>query len=158
MVSKSPNWGCFPSKWPFMAYKCGLLTTYKSWDDPPSSFSQQLLTNCYWEGCQPKTISSDHINIWDANSYQLPIKVLVLFRFQMAIHGLLMGVILTTYKSWDDPPSREYDCGSKTQRPCGRHLAALSDTWRHSHTVPGVEPSANSPEPVPKNCRLDLLS
>ena len=29
---KSPNWGCSPSKWP----KWGLLTTYKSWDDPPS--------------------------------------------------------------------------------------------------------------------------
>ena len=25
--------------------------------------------------------------------------------FQMAIHGLKMGVILTTYNTWDDPPS-----------------------------------------------------
>ena len=28
-----------------------------------------------------------------------------LFLFQMAMHGLDMGVIPTTYKSWDDPPS-----------------------------------------------------
>ena len=29
-----------------------------------------------------------------------------LLPFQMAeLHGLQMGVILTTYKSWDDPPS-----------------------------------------------------
>ena len=32
---KSPKWGCgTPYKWPFMAYKWELLTTY--WDDPPS--------------------------------------------------------------------------------------------------------------------------
>ena len=29
--------GCSRSKWPFMAYKWGILTTYKSWDDPPST-------------------------------------------------------------------------------------------------------------------------
>ena len=37
MVSKSPKWGYSPYKWPnSMAYKWRLLTTYKSWDDPPS--------------------------------------------------------------------------------------------------------------------------
>ena len=27
MVSKFPKWGCSPYKWPFMAYRWGLLTT-----------------------------------------------------------------------------------------------------------------------------------
>ena len=29
-----------------------------------------------------------------------------MFPFQMAIHGLYMGVILTPSKSWNDPPSK----------------------------------------------------
>ena len=35
MVSKSPNWGCSPSKWPEWLINGGyqLLT---NWDDPPS--------------------------------------------------------------------------------------------------------------------------
>ena len=34
----SPKWGCQPlPNGHSMAYKLGLLTTYKSWDDPPSS-------------------------------------------------------------------------------------------------------------------------
>ena len=33
---------------------------------------------------------------------------------QMAeLHGLYMGVILTTYKSWDDPPSTLPETNSK---------------------------------------------
>ncbi len=44
MVSKSPSWGCSPSKWPFMASEWRLLTTYKSWDDPPSGGEAA----CFW--------------------------------------------------------------------------------------------------------------
>ena len=32
-----------------------------------------------------------------------PLRIGLWDPFQMAIHGLYMGVILTTYKSWDDP-------------------------------------------------------
>ena len=36
MVGKSPHWGDSTSKWPFHGLFMGLiLTTYKSWDDPP---------------------------------------------------------------------------------------------------------------------------
>ena len=38
MVSKSPKWGYSPYKLPFHGLYMGvILTTYKSWDDPPSS-------------------------------------------------------------------------------------------------------------------------
>ena len=38
--------GCSPSKWPFMAYKMGMiLTTYKSWDAPPSTYTLIPLQN-----------------------------------------------------------------------------------------------------------------
>ena len=39
MVSKSPNWGCSPSKWPKWLINRGyeLLT---KWDDPPSTLPE----------------------------------------------------------------------------------------------------------------------
>ena len=49
MVSKSPKWGCSPSKWP----KWLINTTYTNWDDPPSRwyFPAPTGEGCYWRLC-----------------------------------------------------------------------------------------------------------
>ena len=50
----------------------------------------------------------------------------------MAIHGLYMGVILTTYKSWSDPSSRPYQvCRTARELPHleefgGAHFGSLN--------------------------------
>ena len=58
MVSKSPNWGCSPSKWPFMAYKWGWskvplknsdggFSTFKGGPKKPVT-SRVLITPLIW--------------------------------------------------------------------------------------------------------------
>ena len=44
--SKSPNWGCSPSKCPKWLINGGLLTSYKSWDDPPSTLKKVVSGYC----------------------------------------------------------------------------------------------------------------
>ena len=44
MVNKSPNWDYSLSKWPCHGLQMGvILTTYKSWDDPPSNLPKKKL-------------------------------------------------------------------------------------------------------------------
>ena len=57
-----------------------ILTTYKSWDDPPSTF--------------PKDRG------WGVGVVPLPNGL-----YKWLLNG---GLILTTYKSWEDPLSRKY--------------------------------------------------
>ena len=43
MISKSPNWGCSPSKWPKWLVNGGGYYVLTNWDDPPSMWIGALL-------------------------------------------------------------------------------------------------------------------
>ena len=88
MVSKSPKIRlcCSPSKWPFTPWHIHggpILTTYKSWDDPPSIHSLKLTYRCN------TGVGSNEFPFWDA----------ILFRCEVRTVSFREGYVTNHFQS-----------------------------------------------------------
>ena len=76
--------------------------------DGHGSFSWALVNRNYPKESRCRLIPGLGYVVNNHGEYVSPLKIGLWDHFQngLSLHGLYMGVILTTYDTWDDPPSR----------------------------------------------------